>query len=63
MKLMKFAIEREMQVKIHYRRSTGDEVDEVIEPESLQGERVYAFCPDHNEHHTYAVSRVVQAAV
>lgn len=62
-KLMKFAIEREMQVKLHYRRSTGEEIDEVIEPESLQGGRVYAFCPEDDEHHLYAIERIEQAAL
>lgn len=62
-KMIKFAIEYEMQVKIHYQRSTGAEVDEVIEPESLQTERVYAFSPDDNEHHTYAVGRILKAAI
>lgn len=63
MKLLKYAIETEAQVKIHYKRSTGEEIDEVIEPESLQGGRVYAFCPDQSEHHLYAVKRILQAAV
>jgi hypothetical protein len=62
-RLIKFAIEREMPVKIHYRRSTGQEIDEVIEPESLQGKRVYAFCPDNDQHHIYAVQRILQAAL
>lgn len=62
-KLLKFAIESEAQVKIHYQRSTGEEIDEVIEPESLQAGRLYAFCPEVNEHHLYAVKRILQAAI
>jgi hypothetical protein len=62
-KMLKYAIDREMQVKIHYIRSTGEEIDEVIEPESLQGERLYAYCPEHEEHHIYSVKRVAQAAI
>jgi len=63
MKLIKYAIEHERQVKIHYQRSTGGEIDEVIEPESLQAGRVYAFCPEHDEHHIYNVKRILQAAI
>lgn len=63
MKLMKFAIEHEMQVKIHYRRSTGEEIDEVIEPESMQSRRIYALCPEQDEHHIYVVNRILQAAL
>lgn len=62
-KMFKFAIENEMQVKIHYLRSTGEEIDEVIEPESIQGRRVYALCPEHDEHHIYVVKRILQAAI
>lgn len=62
-KLFKFAIENEMQVKIHYQRSTGEHIDEVIEPESMQGKRIYALCPEQDEHHIYVVDRIVQAAL
>lgn len=62
-KLIKFAIEHEMQVKIHYQRSTGEEIDEVIEPESLQGSRIYAFCPQDDEHHIYTAKRIMKAAL
>ncbi len=62
-RLIKFAIEHEMQVKIHYRRSTGEEIDEVIEPESIQSRRIYALCPEQDEHHIYVVNRILQAAL
>jgi hypothetical protein len=63
LKMLRFAIEHEKQVKIHYLRSTGERVDEVIEPESLQAGRVYGYCPDHDEHHIYSVKRIEQAAI
>ncbi len=63
LKMLKYAIEREKQVKIHYVRSTGEKVDEVIEPESLQGDKLYAYCPDHDEHHVYSAKRIAQAAL
>ena len=62
-RLFKFAIEHEMQVKIHYLRSTGEELDEVIEPESLRGERIYALQMQTDEHHIYRVGRILQAAL
>ncbi len=63
LKMVRFAIENDMPVKIHYQRSTGDEIDEVIEPESLQGDRIYAFCPAQDEHRIYAARRVLRAAI
>lgn len=62
-RLLKFAIDTEAQVKIHYQRSTGEEIDEVIEPESLQAGRLYAYCPESSEHHLYNVKRILQAAI
>lgn len=62
-KLIKFAIEHEMQVKVHYHRSTGEDIDEVIEPESIQGGRIYALCPEQDEHHIYVVNRILQATL
>lgn len=62
-RLLKYAIEHEAPVKIHYLRSTGEAIDEVIEPESIKGERVYAYCKDHDEHHIYYVKRIEQAAI
>lgn len=62
-KMLKYAIEHETQIKIHYLRSTGEEIDEVIEPESLKGERLYALCQEDDEHHIYYVKRIARVAI
>lgn len=62
-KMIKYAIEHEGQIKVHYTRSTGKEVDLVIEPEALQGRKLYAFCPDEDEHHIFALDRIEHAAI
>ncbi len=62
-RLIKYAIENEVQVRICYQRSSGEVVDEVIEPEGLQAKKVHAFCPDQGAHHTYALERVRSASI
>jgi hypothetical protein len=61
-RLVKHAIEQENEIKIRYQRSTGEIVCQTIEPEALQGKKVYAFCPDDDEHHVYALDRIQQAS-
>ena len=61
--MIKYAIENETQLRLHYVRSTGEAVDHVIEPEAFQGKRVYAFCPDLDEHHLYALERISTASI
>jgi hypothetical protein len=62
-RLVKHAIEQESEIKIRYQRSTGEVVTQTIEPEALQGKKVYAFCPDDDEHHVYALDRIQQASL
>jgi predicted DNA-binding transcriptional regulator YafY len=62
-RMVKFAIEHEAPVKIHYLRSSGTAIDEVIEPEALQEKKLYAFCPGQDEHHVYALDRIQNASI
>jgi len=62
-RMVKYAIEHEVQVKIHYQRTSGEAVDEVIEPEALQDRKIYAFCPNSDEHHVFAIERIQNAAI
>lgn len=62
-RMVKYAIEYEKQIKIHYERSTGETIDEAIEPEALQGKKVYAYCPDRDEHHIFALKRIQHATI
>jgi hypothetical protein len=61
--MLKYAIEHETQVKIAYERSTGEKIKQLIEPQTIQERKVYAFCPDDDEHHIYALDRIMQAAM
>jgi predicted DNA-binding transcriptional regulator YafY len=63
LKLLRHAIEHELPVKIDYIRSTGERIVEKIEPEGLQDKKVYAFCPDHDQHHIYATERIQSATL
>jgi hypothetical protein len=62
-KLIRHAIEHETPLKIKYERSNGEVSDLVVEPEALQGKKLYAFCPDRDEHHIYALERIQHAAM
>ncbi|MCL5269502.1 MAG: helicase-associated domain-containing protein [bacterium] len=62
-RMIKYAIEHEAQMKIHYIRSTGNPDDLVIEPEALQDKKVYAYCPKQDEHHVFALDRIENAAI
>lgn len=62
-RMIKYAIEHEAQVKIHYTRSSGTAVDELIEPEALQDKKIYAFCPGQDEHHVFAIDRIQHASM
>ena len=61
-RLLKYVIEHEGEVKISYTRTSGEIIEEVIEPEAFQGRKVYAFCPAHDEHHVYALDRIQGAS-
>ncbi len=62
-KLVRYAIEHEKPVRILYERTTGEQHELTIEPEALQGKKVYAYCPDQDEHHIYSLERVQQASI
>ena len=62
-RMVKYAIEHELQVKIHYVKSSGEAIDEVIEPEQIQDHKIYGFCPARDEHHVFAIERIQHAAI
>lgn len=62
-RMVKFAIEHELQIKIHYVKTSGEAINEVIEPEQLQDRKIYGFCPSRDEHHVFAIDRIRNAAI
>ncbi|MEN6627137.1 MAG: helicase-associated domain-containing protein [Candidatus Sumerlaeia bacterium] len=62
-KLLRHAIENEIQVRIQYERSSGETTEEMIEPEAFQGHKIYALNPADDEHHVYALDRIKTASI
>ncbi len=62
LKLIRFAIEHEREVKIQYLRSNGETVDQVIEPEAIQGRKIYALNTNEDQHHIYTMDRIHTAS-
>lgn len=63
LKMIKYAIENESSIKIKYQKTNGDEFVTEIEPESLQGKKVYALQTDDDSHHIYAFERIQRASM
>lgn len=61
--LLHFAIEHESIVHLQHRRSTGEEVAEQVRPESISGDKLYAFCEEDQSYCAYRISRIASARV
>jgi hypothetical protein len=59
--LMDFAIENELPVQIRHRSSSNKLILEKLKPESLEGERVYAFSGSRETHSLLRLDRIVEA--
>lgn len=62
-KLLKYAIENELTVKIKYTRSNGETIRSSIEPESFQGQKLYALDTEDDSHRVYALERIDRAVI
>ncbi len=61
--MMRFAIEHEAQVKLVYSRSTGEEIEEVVTPESINGDKLFAFSDEQQSYCAYRMRRIVAASM
>jgi hypothetical protein len=59
--MLDFAIENEFEVEIDYVKADGTEVKELIQPESLEQEKVYAHCRTRDAYAVYRISRILKA--
>jgi hypothetical protein len=62
-RMMRFAIEHEAQVKLVYSRSTGEEIEEVVTPESINGDKLFAFSDEQQSYCAYRMRRIVAASM
>jgi hypothetical protein len=59
--MIDFAIDNEFEVEIEYLKATRDLVTELIAPESLERDRLYAHCRTRDAYSVYRVERIQQA--
>ncbi len=57
-RMMDFAIENEFEVEIDYTKANKDEVTELIAPESLERDRLYAHCRTRDAYSVYRMDRI-----
>lgn len=62
-KLLLAAIEAETRVEILYKRPTGEEANETVLPESLNGDKLYAFSDQIQSYCAYRTRRIVTARI
>ena len=60
-KMLRFALQHEMDVQMNYKRSTGEEAPDKVQPESLSGDKLFAFSEKEQSYCAYRVSRIVSA--
>ncbi len=59
LKMIEFAIDKEFDLEIEYVKANGSEVEEVIRPESLESDRLFAFCSSRKVHCAYRIERII----
>lgn len=59
--MIDFAIENEFEVEIDYVKATHEKVTELIAPESLERDRLYAHCRTRDAYSVYRMDRIQQA--
>ncbi|MBI5155201.1 helicase-associated domain-containing protein, partial [Candidatus Poribacteria bacterium] len=60
-RMIDFAIENEFEIEIRYMKANQEEVVELIAPESLERDRLYAHCRTRDAYSVYRVDRIQQA--
>lgn len=60
-RLLEFATENELEVKITYKKSPRDIVEETVEPDSIDLHRFYGYCKDRDSYCVYSLQRVTRA--
>ncbi|MFP4380218.1 MAG: helicase-associated domain-containing protein [Candidatus Sumerlaeia bacterium] len=58
-KLLRFAIDEDSQVQVRYTNSSKEELVEVVTPESLNGDKLFAFCEERQNYCAYRIARIV----
>ena len=61
--LLEFAIDNESAVALQYLRATNEEIVETVKPESLNGDKLFAFCEQRESYRAYRLKRIRSAGL
>lgn len=59
--MIDFAIENEFEMEIDYTKANRQEVTEVIAPESMERDRLYAHCRTRDAYSVYRIDRIMKS--
>jgi hypothetical protein len=59
--MIKFAVENEFDMEIEYVKADGSEITEIIRPENLEHEKLYAHCRARDTYAVYRITRILKA--
>lgn len=60
-KLLEYAIEQGFSVQLRYTNSSQEENEEQVSPESLNGDKLFAFCEEQQTYCAYRINRILRA--
>lgn len=61
--MVDFAMEHDFQMEIEYVTTDRKKIKEIIAPESLERDKVYAFCEKHDSYKVFNVKRINKATL
>ncbi len=60
-KMLEYAADSELEVKISYKKEAKKVIDEIVEPDSIDRHRIYGYCKDRDSYCVYSLLRVTRA--
>ena len=58
--MIDFAIDNSFELEIKYLKSSDEKVEEVVEPESVDSDKLYAYCEKRDSYSVYRLDRIQQ---
>jgi hypothetical protein len=58
--MIDFAIDNTFELEIKYLKASDEEVEEVVEPESVDNDKLYAYCEKRDSYSVYRLDRIQQ---
>ncbi len=58
--MIDFAIDNSFELEIKYLKASDEKVEEVVEPESVDSDKLYAYCEKRDSYSVYSLDRIQQ---